>query len=71
MAESLRDIEFDEGADDLCPRCGGEGWYMASDGDPSEWGEDTYCGPEDATLTCRECRGTGYIIPTSTTARQK
>lgn len=55
--------DFDDEYDDCCPRCGGEGWIMASDGDPSDWGEDTYCGPMDAEIECRECRGTGYLKP--------
>jgi len=48
--------EFDE-----CPRCGGDGYIMAVDGDPSDWGEDTYCGPEDASILCPECKGKGTI----------
>lgn len=64
MAESLRDIDFDDELDgDCCPRCSGEGWMMESDAGPSEWGEDTYCGPEDSTITCPECKGTGYLAP--------
>lgn len=51
--------DFDEIDDDLCPRCGGEGWIMAWDGDGADWGEDTYCGPMDAMITCRVCKGTG------------
>lgn len=51
--------DFDEIDDGLCDRCGGEGWIMACDGDGSDWGEDTYCGPMDAVIECRACRGTG------------
>ena len=58
-SEEERDEFFDDGLDDDCPRCGGEGWIMAGDGDPSDWGEDTYCGSMDDAITCRECRGTG------------
>ncbi len=54
-----QDWEYDE--DDTCPRCGGEGWIMASDGDPSDWMEDTYCGEEDAVIQCRRCNGTGKL----------
>lgn len=43
----------------LCDRCGGEGYIMAADGDGSDWGEDTYCGPMDAEIKCRACNGTG------------
>lgn len=42
---------------DACPHCGGEGYIMESDGDPSDWGEDTYCGPMDSTIICRHCKG--------------
>ena len=46
--------------DDIyCERCGGEGWIMAADGDGSDWGEDTYCGPLDDEIKCRVCKGTG------------
>lgn len=47
--------------DHLCPHCGGDGLIMACDGDGSDWGEDTYSGPMDATITCRHCKGTGVI----------
>jgi RecJ-like exonuclease len=66
MAESLRDIDFDEEEDSYCPRCGGEGYIMAADGDGSDWGEDCYAGPLDAEIECRECRGTGLRVPPST-----
>lgn len=45
--------------DALCARCGGDGYIMAADGDGSDWGEDTYCGPMDAVIKCRCCNG-GY-----------
>lgn len=51
------DAEIDDG---LCDRCGGDGYIMAHDGDGSDWGEDTYCGPMDATIDCRACGGTGF-----------
>ena len=51
-------INFDD-EDDLCPRCGGEGWILEADGDGSDWGEDCYCGPDDETIECRACNGTG------------
>lgn len=57
--------------DDTCPRCGGEGWIMACDGDPSDWGEDTYCGSLDAEIKCRECRGTGYLLPLASTTKRE
>lgn len=57
----MDDLDYED--DDTCPRCGGEGWLMAEDGDPSDWGEDTYCGAVDATITCRQCKGTGVIRP--------
>ena len=60
MADPVQMSDYDDEFDDLCQRCGGEGWLMAIDGDGSDWGEDTYCGPEDATITCRLCHGTGY-----------
>lgn len=66
VAETLREIEFEDEDSDCCPRCGGEGWIDAVDGDPSDWGEDTYCGPEDASLKCRDCNGEGYFRRTST-----
>lgn len=43
--------------DGECPRCGGDGFILASDGDGSDWQEDTYCGPEDAIIKCRVCNG--------------
>ena len=43
--------------DDECPVCGGDGYIMASDGDGSDWGEDTYSGPMDAVIKCRHCNG--------------
>jgi hypothetical protein len=52
-AEWIGDDEYDE--DDVCQRCGGDGYIMASEGDPSDWGEDTYCGPEDAVMACPDC----------------
>lgn len=57
----MAEIDYDEEYDNTCPRCGGEGWIMAADGDGSDWGEDTYCGPLDAEIKCRECRGLGYF----------
>lgn len=55
---------WDERDDDYeCPRCGGEGSFLESEGDPSDWGEDTYCGPEDAVMICPDCRGRGYFRP--------
>ena len=51
--------EFDD--EDACQHCGGEGFIMESDGDPSDWGEDTYCGPEDSVIMCRHCKGKGYL----------
>lgn len=45
--------DYDE--DEACPRCGGDGYILASEGDPSDWGEDTYCGPEDDCIPCPEC----------------
>lgn len=59
MAESLRDIDFDEEDGNFCLRCGGEGFIMATDGDGSDWGEDCYAGPLDAEIKCRVCNGTG------------
>lgn len=47
--------------DHLCPHCGGDGMMSASDGDGSDWGEDTYTGPDDAVIQCRHCGGTGTI----------
>ena len=58
VAGKMKD-DFDDEYDDQCQRCGGEGWIMACDGDGSDWGEDTYCGSMDATITCRACKGTG------------
>jgi hypothetical protein len=72
MAESTPDTDYDdEHYDNCCGRCGGEGWIMAADGDGSDWGEDTYAGPLDAEIECRECRGTGFLRPPSTTTRDK
>ena len=53
------DFDYDES--DECDRCGGEGWLAAADGDPSDWMEDTYCGPLDAVIKCRKCNGTGGL----------
>lgn len=53
------DDYIDDG--DMCVTCGGEGWIMEEDGDPSDWGEDTYCGEEDAAIVCRHCGGKGTI----------
>ncbi len=53
----VEDFDYDDG--ECCNRCGGEGWIMAEDADPSDWGEDTYCGPEDATMICPQCKGKG------------
>jgi len=62
MVDRLTTPHDDDYLDDepVCERCGGEGWIMASDGDGSDWGEDTYCGPLDAEIECRVCRGSGY-----------
>ena len=54
------DLWCDQAGDD-CPHCNGEGWIYEADGDPSDWQEDTYCGSDDSTITCRACRGTGVI----------
>lgn len=51
------DYEYD--MRDICQDCGGEGWIEAADGDPSDWGEDTYCGAADEVITCRHCNGSG------------
>jgi len=50
--------DFEEASED-CPRCGGEGYILESDGDPSDWMEDTYCGPDDSVIMCWRCGGTG------------
>ena len=50
---------------DECERCGGSGEIMAADGDPSDWLEDTYCGPDDETVECRRCGGTGLCRSTA------
>ena len=47
--------------DHLCHHCGGDGLILASDGDGSDWGEDTYSGPDDEVIQCRHCNGTGAI----------
>lgn len=46
---------------DECPHCCGDGFIDACDGDPTDWGEDTYCGPDDATIRCRHCNGKGLF----------
>jgi hypothetical protein len=53
------DPELDD--DGLCPVCGSDGFIMAADGDGSDWGEDTYSGPDDEVIQCRHCNGTGAI----------
>jgi len=59
----MTNVDHDEDYRDdwPCPRCLGYGWIMAMDGDPSDWGEDTYCGPEDASMVCPECKGKGTL----------
>ncbi len=54
-AEQMHD--FDDPDENVCWNCGGEGYILACDGDGSDWGEDTYCGPMDATIKCRHCNG--------------
>ena len=44
---------------DECDVCGGEGSIYASEGDASDWGEDTYAGLPDDVIECRHCNGTG------------
>ena len=53
------DIDYETIDDYACEHCGGDGYIMAVDGDGSDWGEDTYAGPEDAVITCRFCGGSG------------
>lgn len=57
----MDDEIWDDMEGDDCDRCHGEGWIYACDGDPSDWQEDTYCGSDDETITCRKCKGTGVI----------
>lgn len=52
-------IEYED-VDD-CARCHGEGWIYESEGDQSDWQEDTYCGSDDSVIACRVCNGTGVI----------
>lgn len=47
----------EDGYEDICDRCGGDGYILAADGDGSDWGEDTYAGPMDAVIKCRHCNG--------------
>ena len=56
-----QDDDLYDGQDYECSRCNGEGWILEADGDPSDWQEDTYCGPDDSVITCRACKGKGVI----------
>ena len=53
--------EFDYLDEDYCARCHGEGWIYESEGDASDWQEDTYCGSDDSIIACRVCGGTGVL----------
>lgn len=44
----------DDGDDDICPLCSGDGVIMASDAGPGFWGEDCFC-EEDHLVSCPEC----------------
>jgi len=59
--DSNPDRPEDTYEDHLCQHCGGDGFILESDGDPSDWGEDTFCGSDDAVIQCRHCNGTGAI----------
>lgn len=54
-------MEPEDFDNDYCQHCSVDGYIMAADGDGSDWGEDTYAGPEDAVIMCRHCGGTGVL----------
>ena len=64
MPQTAREITpdpYDYDESDECDRCGGNGYIMEAEGDPSDWMEDTYCGADDEVIVCRKCNGTGVL----------
>lgn len=53
--------DWEAEAERMCDNCGGEGYLDITDGDGSDWQEDTCADAPGTLIKCRICKGKGLL----------